>query len=244
MDEGEKWTGPPGRETNEPDGFPAAGAGAPSGSQPSGSPLEDSPAWIDPHQQVPGTFDPENHVARRSESGLRRFMISILLVVTVGTAAYLLSRRAPPAERQNLIDLTVMTDDVAADLVSRDVENIERYIREAFGVKIDVPSVQDAEITGIGALEARRGVLIPTILVDDPSGDVNRIYVFTYSLLDRWARGVYLERAVRVELENPGLKTVVTTEDDREAVLWRSGDDIFVAVAEQGASRLIHRIRS
>ena len=173
---------------------------------------------------------------------LRKMVFSILLVLTVASAAYLISKEPIPLGRENLIDLSVRDVDVRPDSRSHSAADVERYFSDVFGVNIKIPVVQGAEITGIGTVNPQPGISIPTILLNDPQGDVDRFFAFTYSMLDEWAFGVFLDRSVRLELEHSGSYAVVSASDGHEVVLWRSGDDIFVAVARQGASRLISRI--
>ena len=177
------------------------------------------------------------------EGAIRKMTISILLVLSVGSAAYMISREPALPRRENLIDLSVRDIEIKPVVLTSAASDVERYIQDVFGVRVELPLVEDAKILA-GAFEPRHGISIPTVLFDDPIGDVDRIFVFTYSLLDEWAAGVFLDRSVRLELENDGSYAVVTAADGREIVLWRSGDDIFLAVAQQGASRLISRIPS
>jgi len=178
------------------------------------------------------------------EGAIRKMTISILLVLAVGSAAYMISREPALLRRENLIDLSVRDIEIKPVVLTSAASDVERYIQDVFGVRVEIPLVEDTKISGAGAFEPRHGISIPTVLLDDPIGDVDRIFVFTYSLLDEWAAGVFLDRSVRLELENDGSYAVVTAADGREIVLWRSGDDIFLAVAQQGASRLISRIPS
>ena len=121
---------------------------------------------------------------------------------------------------------------------------VERFIKESFGIQVKIPAIQDATVTGGGTLELRDGISIPTIEFTDPDGDIERLLVFTYAMLDRWEFAIYLDRAVRLELEHDRSFAVVNATDGREVILWRSGDDIYLAVAENGAGKLISRIRS
>jgi len=171
-------------------------------------------------------------------------MISILLVVAVGSAAYMITRAPAVLRRENLIHLSMRDIEVKPVVLSNDASDVERYIQDVFGVRVEIPLVKDAKISGAGAFEPRHGISIPIVLFDDPIGDLDRIFVFTYSQLDEWAAGVFLDRSVRLELEHDGSYAVESADDGREIVLWRSGDDIFLAVARRGASRLIARIQS
>lgn len=174
--------------------------------------------------------------------GMRKTLLSFLLVLTVGWLAYMLSRETKPPGRENLIALSASNANIEPVLETSSADDAELYIQNRFGVSVRVPKVTGAEIAGVGLLELQGDVEVPTILWNDPSGDIHRMFVFTYSLLDDWARNVFLERAVRFELEQSDQYVVTSTETSREVVLWRSGDDIFLAVAENGASPLISRL--
>jgi hypothetical protein len=173
---------------------------------------------------------------------MRKTLLSFLLVLTVGWLAFMLSREPKAPGRANLIAVSASDMEVEPVLETSSAADAETYIQNRFGVSVKIPEVAGTKISGVGLLELRGGVEVPTILVDDPSGDIRRLYVFTYSLLDDWARNVFLERAVRFELEQSDQYVVTSTETSREVVLWRSGDDIFLVVAENGASPLISRL--
>ena len=175
---------------------------------------------------------------------LRKTLIGVLLVITVGSVAYVTSKPPAPPGRINLIDVATIGPEVAVDVRSRVPDEIERYISEIFSARVNVPEIEDAQIEGVGTLRFQGGIAIPTILFTDPSGDLDELYVFTYAMLDEWSNGAYLDRAIRLELEHDRSFAVVSAADGREVVLWRSGDDIYLAVAQQGASSLISRIES
>jgi hypothetical protein len=178
-----------------------------------------------------------------SGSPLRRTMMTLLMVLTVGIAAFLLSERSGPRGATNLVGL-VGTEEIEAELLletslSREVEDV---LRNELGYRLRVPGIVDATIEGVGTWDAGRNVKIPVIFYDDPSGDIRTALVLNYAILDRISAAVFLDRSIRVELEQDRSYAVVNAADDREVVLWRVGDDIFLALAEQGAGRLIPRI--
>ena len=41
--------------------------------------------------------------------------------------------------------------------------------------------------------------------LDDPEGDIDHLFIITYSMLDRWAHSAFLEPTVRIELEQDDL---------------------------------------
>lgn len=178
------------------------------------------------------------------ERSVLRVTIAIALVVSVGSLAYLTSKEPTPPGRENLINVSVAETDVQMIVSSRLSSDVEHYIQESFGMQVEVPSIEGASISGAGALGLRGGVSIPAVDYTDPNGDIERLFVFTYAMLDSWEAGFYLDRAVRLELEHDGVFSVVSAVDGREVILWRSGDDIYLTVAGNGASRLIKRIRS
>lgn len=177
------------------------------------------------------------------DGSLRRLAISFLLVVVVGSAAYLISKEPAPAAREDLVDISVLDLSIDPVVISDDPSDIEHYIDDVFGVRIKLPSIEGADFSGAGAFVLRPDIEIPIVVVEDPQGDIDRLITITYALLDAWSSSVFLDRSVRLELEHDNQKTVIGAPDGREVVLWRSGDDIFIAVAEQGASRLISRIK-
>ena len=207
---------------------------------------------LQPTQSEERVPQPETRASQFDESlptplhagTLRKMTIAITLVLAVGSLAYLSSKQPEPPGRQNLINVSVADSDVDLVLTTSVASDVEHYIRESFGIQVKIPAVRNAGIAGAGALGLRDGVSIPTIEFTDPDGDIERLLVFTYAMLDSWEFAFYLDRAVRLELEHDRSFAVVNATDGREVILWRSGDDIYLAVAENGASRLISRIRS
>jgi hypothetical protein len=178
------------------------------------------------------------------DGAVLNMLVSILLVLMVGSAAYLASRVPPPPGRESLIEVSIQDVEVEPVVSSNAPSDTERYIQDFFGVNVRVPGIDDVTLVGAGAFEIHHGISIPIILLEDPHGDVNWMFAFTYALLDDWSAGIFLDRSVRLELEHDGSFAVISAADGREIVLWRSGDDIFLAVAQKGASRLISRISS
>lgn len=174
---------------------------------------------------------------------LRRMAVSVLLIVVVGWLAFYFTREPAPAGRQNLIELAVQPVRATLEATPDGSDETQVFLEARFGINVDPPEIVDAEIDGVGYVEYRKGMQVPVVFYEDPHGDIGRLHVFTYALLDTWARGLFIERSARLEIEQGEMYSVVPTDGDREVVLWRRGDDIFIAVAEQGAGRLIPRIR-
>ena len=159
------------------------------------------------------------------DGALRKMLISILLVLAVGSAAYLGTREPEPPGRENLIDLSVRDSQIDPVIVSEAASDVESYIQEIFQINVKLPSIRDAKISGAGVFKPRPGISIPAVLFEDPHADIERILVFTYSLLDRWAEGAFLERSIRLELEHDRSKVVVSASDGREIVLNQRKND-------------------
>jgi len=178
-----------------------------------------------------------------SVGGLRRTMTAVIMVVTVGAAAYLLSTPSEIGDSTNLVGLVGSVDiDPQLLLESTRRSEIEDFAHDQVGFRFAVPEVVGAKITGFGTWDAGRNLDIPVILYDDPQGDIRLALVMNYAMLDDISGRVFLDRSIRLELEQDHSYAVVSASDNREVVLWRAADDIFVAIAEQGASRLIPRI--
>lgn len=176
-------------------------------------------------------------------SGVRRTMLAIAIVVAVGAAAYFLSGRAGNSGATNLVGLVgVGPMHVETILETSEPEEVEDVLRSEFGYRLRAPRIVGTEIAAVGYWDAGRSSRIPVVTYSDPLGDIQTALVMNYALLDRVSETVYLDRSIRIELEQDRSYAVVSTNDDREVVIWREGDDIFLAVAESGASRLIPRI--
>jgi len=171
-------------------------------------------------------------------------MTAILMVLTIGMAAYILAGRPYQQDATNLVGLVGSeTIEPKPLLETSQPGQIEDILRAELGYRLLVPNIIGARIVGVGTWDADRNVRIPVITYDDPEGDINEALVLNYAMLDKISGAVFLDRSVRQELEQDQSFAVVSSSDDREVVLWRSGDDIFVVVAEKGAGRLIPRIQ-
>lgn len=194
-------------------------------------------------------MEPTDQIAAGNDTPIRpaalnRTLVRIILVMSVAGMAYLFTEASGPQERENLIDVSVSNAVVELVLKTEYRVEIEEFFDERFHVHIDVPTVNGASFRGAGLWDVRPDVSIPTVVIDDPQHDVEFIFVFTYAMLDEWSSSLFLDRAVRLELEHEESFAVVSANDGREVVIWRSGDDIYLAVALHGAGRLIPRIPS
>lgn len=176
-------------------------------------------------------------------SGLKRTVTILIMVLGIGAVAYLLSGRSGTTDATNLVGL-VGTDQIESEwlLQTDDPIAIEDILREELGLRLRVPMIVGTSIEGVGTWDADRNVRIPVILYSDPSEDIGKMLILNYVMLDQMSSAVFLDRSIRMELEQDRSYTVVSASDNREVVLWRVGDDIFVAIAENGAGRLIPRI--
>lgn len=180
-----------------------------------------------------------------STSVFKRTVTITLMVLTVAMAAYMLTERSGPRDSTNLVGLVGSeTVDPKPLLQTTQVTEIEDMLLSEFGYRLTVPTIIGARIVGVGTWDAGRNVRIPVVSYDDPDGDIHVALVMNYAMLDRISSAVFLDRSIRVELEHDKSYAVVSTADSREVVLWRSGDDIFLAIAENGAGSLIPRIAS
>lgn len=176
-------------------------------------------------------------------AGARRRITALLLVLTVGVAAYVLSGHPDMHDATNLVGL-VGSVQIAPEplLETSDAADVEELLRSRVGYRLLVPNVVGASITSVGTWSAGRNLRIPVVTYDDPRGDITAALILNYALLDKMSDSVFLDRSVRLDLEQERSYTVVSTNDNREVVVWRVGDDIFVAIAENGAGSLIPRI--
>ncbi len=177
-------------------------------------------------------------------SRTKRAMTAILMVLTIGMVAYILAGRPYQKDATNLVGL-VGSETIKPKplLETSQPEQIEDILRAELGYRLLVPNISGARIVGVGTWDADRNVRIPVVTYDDPEGDISKALVLNYAMLDKISGAVFLDRSVRQELEQDQSFAVVSSSDDREVVLWRSGDDIFVVIAEKGAGRLIPRIQ-
>jgi hypothetical protein len=120
---------------------------------------------------------------------------------------------------------------VTAAHSTADPEEASAYIRETWGRRVSVPSIEGAPLQGVGRLQAGSGVTVPVVVYADPSEEARiALYAFSYALLDRLGNRGTLDRSLRAKLA--ANRSLLNDEhDNRGVVLWRQRDDIFVAVA-------------
>lgn len=172
-------------------------------------------------------------------------LVGLLLIAGVGGASYLLSSGSPPSAT-SIVDLSIRhADRVRVTATTSAPPEAAQYIRQTWDRTLSVPSIEGATLRGVGQLPLSDDVVVPTLLyADDESGGQIVAYAFNYALINQLENRANLDRELRAKLAaNDAF--LDQQHPDRDLVMWRQRDDIFVVVAppEMDADALRSRIR-
>ena len=170
---------------------------------------------------------------RSSLRGLIGALVFLLLVSGgISGASYFFSSSSPsaPSPTPSVVDLSVQrSGDVPVVLQTRDSAEATAFIRETWGRRLSVPSIEDATLRGVGRLSLSPDVDVPALLYTTGKTDVIA-FALNYALVDKLGNRATLKRDIRAKLAaNDSLLT--EQRNDQAVVLWRQRDDIFVIVA-------------
>jgi len=160
--------------------------------------------------------------------------VAFLLVVSagIGGATYLLSPSSPgAASPPSVVEISAQrAEEVPIDYETEDPSEAASFIRETWGRRVSVPTLEGAALQGVGRLSFSPNVEVPALLYTPTDGTDMVALVFNYALIDQLEDRAQLTQTVRSRLAaNDSLLT--RRRRDRAVVLWRQRDDIFVLVA-------------
>jgi catechol 2,3-dioxygenase-like lactoylglutathione lyase family enzyme len=170
-------------------------------------------------------------------------LIASLLIVGTGLVGWLIAGRdAPPAE----VSLITLTAEQAGDVVptfrTSNIEQAERFVRDRLGWRLTVPSITEANLSGVAIREIVPGAEVPILLYREERGAWRvAVYVVNYALLDRFEGRIRLEADILRQIQDTRHFDLHDLGDSK-ALVWRHRNDIFVAITAADAEALRGRI--
>lgn len=175
---------------------------------------------------------------------IRRGLLVTILIAAVGLTGYFASRSVEQAPDTNLITLSVnQANDLTATFPTSSLEQAEEFVRGTLGQRLTLPTIDRAKLTGVGVRKPAPDVSVPAFLYQDELTDNQTLvlYVYNYALLNQFEDRLSLE---------PGILRQIQEEQhfdlhdlgERQVLVWRNRDDIYVAVTTGDAESLRHRI--
>lgn len=187
----------------------------------------------------------ENRPAGIAPKALRVAVPALLIVLTAGLLASGLSNLTKHSQETNLLSLSVrQAERIEAGFETAEPDEAENYVRESLRRRIDVPAIENAELTGVAIHDAGDGARIPALLYRNlnGSGDIV-LYAWSYAFLDAHGHRFQLASDVLERIETEDLFDLRNS-GEADVLIWRQRDDIFIAVAESGSEALANRIRA
>ena len=107
----------------------------------------------------------------------------------------------------------------------------EAHLDSTWGREIRLPTIEDAQLEGVGRLQATGNTEVPVaVYANTADGARIAVFLYNYALADRLDGAATLDTQVRTALGQRN--QLVTTEHSPPAgLLWRDGANIFVVVA-------------
>lgn len=207
-------------------------------------------ATLEPAASRPASRPDADVPARtREENGethpARRLLVVALLIVTAGLLGLLTMRLDPSSapSQPSLIDQAArQAPSVKTVLNTRDAERAAQFIQTKMGRRLTVPVLDSTQLTGVGISVPASNVHVPVLLYEDQHTQAPLVlYAYTYALLDKLGeRFTFPEDALRTLQEQDGMAT--RTVGERDVLIWRDRDDIFLAVTKGDAATLQQRL--
>lgn len=211
-------------------------------------PSADAPSDEDDPSSNRGTSSLLDRLPARPRPRALLFTLLIGLLVLAGGlgVAYMMQpSSAPSPSSTSLVAFSAeRAETVTPELATNDRSEAEAFVESTWGRQIQVPSIEGAQLQGVGRVRTAGDAEIPVFLYAD-TGDSTRITTFAYSyaLIDQIESTATLDAQIREELARRN-HLVADTGASRTGLLWRDRDDIFVAVAPStSADSLRARLR-
>lgn len=176
---------------------------------------------------------PVDKPASTRRLSLSAISIAAVVIFFTGLAGFVLSRflETPADGPLDLIELTVVRSaDQTPVLDTTDPVRAEQFIMSHFSRQVEAPRLSGAELAGVGSAEIVSGVHVPALIYQDSSSAEQLVlFGYTYSLIDELEISVEVPDDLLRSVE-PSLQPVVREVNRRKVVVWRSSDDIMIAV--------------
>lgn len=182
----------------------------------------------------------------RTKTLLGRGLTGVLLVLAAGLVGYLLAPEAETDEEgttSGAASLTVRTAQYATDLAEPNAplnrSAVDSVIRTQLNRRVRLPVIDGTNLEGVQVEEIASGAPVPVLIYRD-AGERIPVFVYNYALLDATRGELALSPGTLERLDRGD--TVVDRSGSRPVILWRSRDDIFLAVASGDPDSLTARI--
>ena len=106
----------------------------------------------------------------------------------------------------------------------------EAYLDSTWGRQVRLPSIENAQLQGVGRLRAAGNTEIPVVLYTDDEGARIAAFVYSYALVDRLRGTAALDTQVRARLAQHN-QLVADGPAAGPGLLWRDRANIFVVVS-------------
>ena len=174
-----------------------------------------------------------------------RPVVVMLIILGIGAMGYFTSQSLEREPETNLITLAVrQADAVRPAMQTGSPEQAEGFVLDELNWLLTLPTIDDAVLTGVGSREVVPGVTVPVFLFDDTldeTDDAITVYVVSYALLDQHKEHIQLDPEILRQIQDDQQFDLHDL-GRRNALVWRSRDDIYVAVTPGDPEALRKRI--
>jgi len=119
---------------------------------------------------------------------------------------------------------------VATELTTTQPAEAEAYLDSTWGRQVRLPSIENAQLQGIGQLRAAGNTEIPVVLYTGEEDARIAAFVYSYALVDRLDGTATLDPQVRSQLAQRK-QLVAGGSAAGPGLLWRDRANIFVVVS-------------
>ena len=162
--------------------------------------------------------------------------IIITLILVAGTAvSWWLLRPSPPVPTGNLAVLAAQTiPELEPALQTDQPKEAEVFIYNHFGWRVETPRIREATLRGVGFGAITSGIQVPAFIYSTTTDSPLVVFVWNYAFLDRYQKQeLSMAPTVLTSLEQSNTFTVEEGPNEEDIVIWRSRDDIFLAISSE-----------
>ncbi len=193
-------------------------------------------------QALAASSEKKKGEGRRSFS---RGLMTVFLILSTGFIGYIGSTFFQGARDTNLLTLSAArASRVETVLSTSDPSEAEQFVLHQMNWRLELPAIENVELTGVGINEITDDVRVPVFLYNDNANPDNHItiYAFTYALLDEYPDRIQLQPDILTAIANEDRFDLHDLNDNEKFVIWRNSDDIFMAVTTGNPMDLRNRI--
>ncbi len=190
---------------------------------------------------------PERRAQVPVSEGMRQRRLwpyALALALAATAAVVYVQRRPPEASAEDLVEVTA--DDASAATPTTPLserEGGEAYALDNAGWRLALPTVRGYRLSGASMRDVAPDVSVPVFhyASEDSAAGAIVVYAYTYRLLDIARDRLALDPAILAGLEDERHSEQIDL-GGAAVLVWRSRDDVFVAVAPPGTTDLAERI--